>query len=404
MAREGAKTDLESTEWWKAVLGEYPTAVSLVTALDPDGQPVGMIVGSFTAISQDPPLIGFFGDDASSTFQRLAGAERWAVSVLGEHQDDVLRAFIRKDAERFDRPDIVFTAHGVPRLADAVAWFEARTTQVDRHGDHRLVVGEVERFGVGTERAGSPFIYRRGGFGAFAVPSDRVDARLVGNRLAAAQAASEQLAVVADRIGRDIAIATMVGESVVVLAIVPTSAGSSSIAELDASEERRMRSIGISLPFAAPVEPLFAAWAPERIRSLWIERARHLVGGVDRRSVERQLAAIRERGYNVSVDTGFTERFYGLITDRTAERESYARMWSEYAARTIESNDPALSLGDIAAVQVPVFDQSGEVVLALTVSELAFGSSTELDEFAQQLIAAADALPEPIARPPRGRS
>lgn len=44
---------------------------------------------------------------------------------------------------------------------------------------------------------------------------------------------------------------------------------------------------------ATPVEPLFAAWAPERVRSLWIECARHLVSRVNRRRVEAQLAAIR---------------------------------------------------------------------------------------------------------------
>ncbi|MCR2783261.1 MULTISPECIES: flavin reductase family protein [unclassified Microbacterium] len=392
-----AEDGVERTEWWKAVLGEYPTAVSLITALGPTGEPVGMIVGSFVAVSQDPPLIGFFGDDSSASFAKVVDADRFAVSVLGERQDDILRSFIRKEAERFEQPGLIRTAHGIPRLDDAVAWFEARTERVERFGDHRFVVGRVEKFGVGTRDAGDPLLYRRGGFGAFAIPADAVDARLVGDRLAAARAASDALTSVADRIGRDIAITTLVGESVVVLAIVPASVGVAGRDELEA-KERRVRSIGVSLPFAAPIEPVFAAWAAQRDRSLWIERARHLVGAVDRRSVEAQLAAIRERGFGISVDRDLTDRFYSMLTDPAAERDSYAKVWSEYASRTIENITPGLAADDIAAVQVPVFDGAGEVVLVLTVSDLEPGSGgRSLDDLAQALVTAGRTLSAQLA-------
>jgi flavin reductase (DIM6/NTAB) family NADH-FMN oxidoreductase RutF/DNA-binding IclR family transcriptional regulator len=395
--------EVSRTEWWRAVLNEYPTGVSLVTARLPGGDPVGMIVGSFVAVSEEPPLIGYFGDDVSTTFPSFLDADRFAVSVLGDDHDDLLRAFIRKDPDRYQRAELVETTSGLLRLREAVAWFEARTHAVERFGDHRLVVGAVDDFGVGSSEAGSPLLYRRGGFGSFAVPSDDVDARLIGERLAAAQAASEVLQKVADHFGRDIAITTLVGESVVVLAMVtPSQTGQSHalrhprMPDFDAA-----RAIGLSLPFAAPIEPLFAAWAPDRVRSFWIERARHLVGAVDRRRVEGQLAAIRERGYGVSVDKDLTGRFIGLVTDPTVAHESYAHVWSEYASQTIESVSSALPLSDIAAIQVPVFDAQGSVVLGLTVSDVGpFDDVADLDAFAARVIEAAAQVSTAIT-PPR---
>ncbi|PWB97750.1 hypothetical protein DF220_07855 [Salinibacterium hongtaonis] len=393
---------LKASELWRAVLAEYPTGVALVTAQLPDGSPVGMVVGSFTAISQDPPLVGYFGDDSSSTFQSIVGADRFAVSVFADSHDSLLRSFVRKDEGRYEQSGLTTTDSGLIRLDDAVVWFEARTQSVQRHGDHQLVVGAVVDFGVSTSDIGSPLLYRRGGFGAFAIPAEAVDARLIGDRLAAAQAAAEVLAPIASRLSRDIAVTALVGDSVVVVGMVPSAPVAPGESPPGTGP---LRAIGISLPFAAPVEPLFAAWAHERVRSFWMERARHLVGAVDRRQVEARLEAIRRRGFGVSVDQDLTARFIGTITDPSAERESYAQIWSEYAAQTIVSTSSILTLSDIAAVQVPVFDEHGQVALVLTVSDLGpFADEDALNAFADTLIAAADAASHVIARGPRGRS
>lgn len=401
----GQLPSIEAAELWRAVLAEYPTGVALVSAVLPDGEPTGLIVGSFVAISQDPPLIGYFGDDSSQTFRPFVDADRFAVSIFSDRHDGLLRSFIRKDEGRFDQPGLTSTPGGLIRLDDPVAWFEARRESVQRFGDHRLVVGSVEAFGVGSTDAGSPLLYRRGGFGAFAIPSDSVDARLVQERLAGAQAAAELLAPVAERIGRDIAVTTLIGESVVIIGVVPPVSTAADGQTGRLAEPRRLRSIGTWFPFAAPAEPLFAAWASDRTRSFWIERARHLVGSVDRRGVESQLAAIRERGYSVSVDEELTSRFFGMIADPTSQRESYAQVWSEYAAHTIESVTSKMPLDDIAAIQVPVFDGNENVVFVLTIAGIGpFVDADALDRLAATIVDAAHEVSELIARTARGRN
>ena len=45
---------------FRKVLGHYPTGVCVVTAVQADGTPTGMVVGSFTSVSLEPPLVAFF--------------------------------------------------------------------------------------------------------------------------------------------------------------------------------------------------------------------------------------------------------------------------------------------------------------------------------------------------------
>lgn len=67
---------LQNDEWWRAVLGEYPTGIALVTATRAGGPPVGMIVGSFLAISQtEEPSIQFHVDrDPIPALARIAAS------------------------------------------------------------------------------------------------------------------------------------------------------------------------------------------------------------------------------------------------------------------------------------------------------------------------------------------
>ncbi len=46
---------------FRQVLGSYPTGVSVVTATGSDGQPVGMVVGTFTSVFLAAPMLMYLG-------------------------------------------------------------------------------------------------------------------------------------------------------------------------------------------------------------------------------------------------------------------------------------------------------------------------------------------------------
>ncbi|MCB2062129.1 MAG: flavin reductase family protein, partial [Novosphingobium sp.] len=66
---------------FRQVLGAYPTGVAVITAMDTEGAPAGMVVGTFTSVSLDPPLVGFLPDKSSSSWPKIESAGRFCVNV-----------------------------------------------------------------------------------------------------------------------------------------------------------------------------------------------------------------------------------------------------------------------------------------------------------------------------------
>ena len=82
-------TDTIDPKYFRQVMGQVPTTVTVVTAMV-DENPVAMVIGSFVSISLEPPLAGFFCTSTSSTWAELKKADVLGVNVLGEHQIDCL--------------------------------------------------------------------------------------------------------------------------------------------------------------------------------------------------------------------------------------------------------------------------------------------------------------------------
>lgn len=150
---------------FRRVLGSYPTGVSVVTALDDQGEPLGMVVGSFTSVSLDPPLVGFFPDHKSSTWPLIEAAGRFCVNILGSDQQAVCRQMAAKGAERFAGMDIVISEHGLPVIANSIARIECTIHSVTEAGDHWFVLGNVLH--LETTRDEDPMLFHRGRYGGF---------------------------------------------------------------------------------------------------------------------------------------------------------------------------------------------------------------------------------------------
>lgn len=145
---------------FRSVLGAYPTGVAVITAVDADGRRHGLVVGSFTSISLDPPLVGFFPDVRSSSWARIAQVGRFCVNVLGSDQLDLCRRFAARADDKFADLAHGHTPSGQPLLENAIAWIDCVTERVETIGDHYLVVGAAEA--LGKREAGTPLLFFRG--------------------------------------------------------------------------------------------------------------------------------------------------------------------------------------------------------------------------------------------------
>lgn len=151
---------------FRHVLGHYPTGVCLITAMGDDGRPIGLIVGSFASASLDPPLVAFFPDRRSPSWQKIAAAGRFCVNVLAEHQEDMCRQFTAKVENRFEGAAYRLSEAGLPILEDVVAWIECDLHSVLDAGDHFVALGHVRTLEV--ERPHRPLLFFKGGYGQFA--------------------------------------------------------------------------------------------------------------------------------------------------------------------------------------------------------------------------------------------
>jgi len=155
---------------FRRVLGHYPTGVCVVTAIEPEGTPAAMVVGSFTSVSLDPPLVAFFPDRGSTSWPRIERAGRFCVNVLGSHQQDLCRRFAAKNADKFAGLDYGLSTGGSPVLHDVVAWIDCTLEVVHEAGDHLIVLGRVRELDIA--RPDQPLLFFRGKYGSFSPLTD----------------------------------------------------------------------------------------------------------------------------------------------------------------------------------------------------------------------------------------
>ncbi len=163
---DGTHASLFDEAKFRQVLGHFPTGVVVVTAMH-ERAPAGIAIGSFTSVSLDPPLVGFFPGKSSSSWPHIEAAGVFCVNVLAEDQEDVCRVFASRGADKFAGIGYRTGRTGAPMINDALAWIECTIERVDEVGDHYFVVGRVLDLDVAHE--GKPLIFFRGGYGRFDV-------------------------------------------------------------------------------------------------------------------------------------------------------------------------------------------------------------------------------------------
>ena len=150
---------------FRTVLGSYPTGVCVISALDPQGQPIGMVVGTVTSVSLDPPLVGFLPDKRSWSGPRIEAAGHFGVNVLARDQLDLCKRLAQSGPDKFAEADFVISPHGVPVLAGAMVSIECSLHAVQEAGDHWFVTGLV--LSLESHRDADPMLFHRGAYGGF---------------------------------------------------------------------------------------------------------------------------------------------------------------------------------------------------------------------------------------------
>lgn len=147
---------------FRELLGRFATGVTVLTARDTAGEPIGMTANSLASVSLDPPLLSVCIEQAATVHQALLESERFVVNVLSHTQEEISRRFAGPESGRFDGVGYHDGDGGGPLLEGAIAHIECLREAVYPAGDHSILVGRVVG---GTAGDGRPLLYFRGGYG-----------------------------------------------------------------------------------------------------------------------------------------------------------------------------------------------------------------------------------------------
>lgn len=129
----------------RKAMGSFITGVVVAITEDPlTGRPVGMTANGLVSLSLAPPLIGLSIGHNASSHSSFVQSSTFTVSILHSDQSELALQLARSGPDKFDRVDLVRTAGGGIRLADASAALICRTRGTLLTGDHTLIVGEVD--------------------------------------------------------------------------------------------------------------------------------------------------------------------------------------------------------------------------------------------------------------------
>ena len=348
--RETRQSDSIDPKWFRQVLGQYPTGVCVITAVDPGGGHAGMAVGSFTSVSLDPPLVAFFPDKSSTTWPRIERAGSFCVNVLAADQEHVCRAFAVKGGDKFSDLRWRAAGSGSPIIEDAIAWIDCEIEQVHEAGDHYIVVGRVRELDVVNPSL--PLLFFQGGYGRF-VPESLVtgDLDLIGHfrHLDHIRHELEELGRIA---GVECNAAVRIRDELVIVATAGQPRG--------ANPPTR---VGHRYAMVPPVGCLHLAWASDDAVAAWLKRVAPPLEPDERARWLTELAWIREHGYS-------------LMLGRFGEevRDADAGATSPYDVhRHVHDMRLALDPADLATgssdrwglLSAPAFDPAGRVSLAI---------------------------------------
>lgn len=147
-------------------LGRFATGVTVVTCREPDGEPAGITVNSFTSVSLEPRLVLWNLSRESRSVDSFINAGEFIVNVLADDQRQLSEHFAQSERPRFERIDATDSPSGQPVLPGCIAWFHCHTDSVHEGGDHHIIIGEVSHFELGRDAA--PLLYFGGEYRSLA--------------------------------------------------------------------------------------------------------------------------------------------------------------------------------------------------------------------------------------------
>lgn len=152
----------------RSALGRYATGVTVIATVDSLGQPQGLTVNSFSALSLEPALVLWSLRLESKLLEVFDQARFYTVNVLSDQQQLVSQAFASSKGQKFAVAPHHVTDQGQVLIDGVITQFECEAVSYQTEGDHRLYIAKVLQV---REMPGMPLVFYQGQYTSLSQPS-----------------------------------------------------------------------------------------------------------------------------------------------------------------------------------------------------------------------------------------
>ena len=139
---------------FREALASWTSGVAVLAVRD-EGDVVAMTVSSFTSLSLRPPLVLVCVDEQAAVLPSIEDTGRFTLSILAAGQRRLALSY----ADRFAFDQAFPEGDDDPMLPGALAAIVCTVAETHPGGDHRIVIGRVERVALGDDRP--PLVHHR---------------------------------------------------------------------------------------------------------------------------------------------------------------------------------------------------------------------------------------------------
>ncbi|MFN2450496.1 MAG: flavin reductase family protein, partial [Candidatus Baltobacteraceae bacterium] len=126
---------------FRAVMRHFATGVTVVTSLK-DGEPRGVTVNAFAAVSAEPPMVLICVNREARSYLYISTSKLFCVNILAGDQRALAERFSGKLRER-QFEDVTYStgATGAAVLGGTVAHLECEVAEEHHAGTHSIFIG-----------------------------------------------------------------------------------------------------------------------------------------------------------------------------------------------------------------------------------------------------------------------
>ncbi|MEN9619929.1 MAG: hypothetical protein RL499_122 [Actinomycetota bacterium] len=142
----------------------HAAGVAVITALTPEGTPVGFTATSLASLAAEPPLATFNMARTASSWPAIEHTERVAIHMLGQEDFDVAKIMAGDNARRFDGDHWEPGPHGLPILKNVTAWMVGTIVARTFVANNAMVAVQIDEGALGEPD--EPLLYHERAFRA----------------------------------------------------------------------------------------------------------------------------------------------------------------------------------------------------------------------------------------------